>query len=100
MEKKLFFEEILPLAIALRTVDKLAKEMKDIGIQPPSYFGGSNISSFSRDFGVFYIASTSSFLSAPSSSGWSGKSSWSGGSGFSGGGFSGGGFGGGGGGSW
>ena len=100
MEKKLFFEEILPLAIALRTVDKLAKEMKDIGIQPPSYFGGSNISSFSRDFGVFYVASTSSFLSAPSSSGWSGKSSWSGGSGFSGGGFSGGGFGGGGGGSW
>ncbi len=65
-----------------------------------AYFGGSNISSFSRDFGVFYIASTSSFLSAPSSSGWSGKSSWSGGSGFSGGGFSGGGFGGGGGGSW
>jgi len=100
MEKTLFFEEILPLAIALRTVDKLAKEMKDIGIQPPSYYGGSNIDSFSRDFGAFYGASTSSILSSPSSSSWSGKSSWSGGSGFSGGGFSGGGFGGGGGGSW
>jgi len=100
MEKKLFFEEILPLAIALRTVDRLAKEMKDIGVQPPSYYGGSNIGSFSRDFGAFYGASTASFLSAPKSGGWSGKSSWSGGSGFSGGGFSGGGFGGGGGGSW
>lgn len=100
MEKKLFFEEILPLAIALRTVDKLAKEMKDIGVKPPSYYGGSNMNSFAKDFGKFYGASTSSILSAPSSSNWSGKSSWSGGSGFSGGGSSGGGFGGGGGGSW
>ncbi len=99
-EKNLFLDEILPLAVALGVVDNIANDMKELGMKPPSYFVGSTMASFSRDFGKFYRLSSSSLVSTPSSSGLSGKSSWSGGSGFSGGGFSGGGFGGGGGGSW
>ena len=98
-EKNLFFEEILPLTICLGLVNKLTKEMAALGIQPPSYFVGVNASTFSSDFNHFYRQTSSTFLSSPGGS-WSGRSSWSGGSGFSGGGFSGGGFGGGGGGSW
>jgi|GEM_PF-754720 len=102
-EKNLFFEEILPLAIALGVVDKLTKDMASLGVKPPSYFSGSNIYAFNSDFSQFSNKSKSNLLSAPYSNGrssWSGHSSWSGGSGFSGGGSSGGGFGGGGGGSW
>jgi len=98
-EKNLFFEEILPLTICLGLVNKLTKEMAALGIQPPSYFVGVNASTFPSDFSHFYRQTSSTFLSSPGGS-WSGRSSWSGGSGFSGGGFSGGGFGGGGGGSW
>ncbi len=98
-EKNLFIEEILPLAVALGVVDKIAKDMSELGIKPPSYFSGSSISTFSRDLAVFNTASSANLISAPKGQ-FSGSSSWSGGSGFSGGGFSGGGFGGGGGGSW
>jgi len=98
-EKNLFFEEILPLTICLGLVNKLTKEMAALGIQPPSYFVGVNASTFPFDFSHFYRQTSSTFLSSPGGS-WSGRSSWSGGSGFSGGGFSGGGFGSGGGGSW
>jgi len=98
-EKNLFFEEILPLTICLGLVNKLTKEMAVLGVQPPSYFVGVNASTFSSDFNHFYRQTSSTLLSSPGGS-WSGRSSWSGGSGFSGGGFSGGGFGGGGGGSW
>jgi len=97
-EKHLFLDEILPLAVALGVVDKIANDMKELGIKPPSYFTGSSATSFSRDFSRFCVLSAGSLMSAPGGS--SGRSSWSGGSGFSGGGFSGGGFGGGGGGSW
>ena len=96
-EKNLFFEEILPLAMALGIVDKLTKEMSALGIEPPKYFQGVALASFSRDFGSFNTLASSNLSSTPSSSG---KSSWSGGSGFSGGGSTGGGFGGGGGSSW
>jgi uncharacterized membrane protein len=96
-EKNLFFEEILPLAMALGIVEKLAKEMAVLGVEPPSYFQGVAMSSFGRDFNSFNALAGSNLSSTPSS----GKSSWSGGSGFSGGGgSSGGGFGGGGGSSW
>lgn len=99
-EKRMFVEEILPLAIALGVVNKLAKDMKELEIRPPSYFAGSTWVAFSRDIGLFNKSTQGAFLSA-SGGKWTGKASWSGGSGFSGGGcFSGGGFGGGGGGSW
>jgi len=94
MEKNLFLEEMLPLAITLGVVDKLAKDMKDLGIQPPSYMQGMAIHTFANDLNSFNSSVASSLSSSPS-----GNSSWSGGSGFSGGG-GGGGFGGGGGGSW
>jgi len=106
MEKNLFLEEMLPLAISLGVVDKLAKDMADIGVEPPKYFGNTTGSLFAHDLGLFSNSMRSGIVSAPSgqsrSGGWSytGRSSWSGGSGFSGGGSSGGGFGGGGGGSW
>lgn len=100
-EKHLFSEEILPLAISLGVVNKLSRDMKDLALDPPSYFAGSSVAGFSSDISRFTANSGSVFVSAPggSTSGWSGGS-WSGGSGFSGGGSSGGGFGGGGGGSW
>ena len=96
-EKNLFFDEILPLSIALGVVDQLIKEMADLGVQVPNYLQGFAAASLSRDLNNFKTttASSLSFVSAAS-----GRSSWSGGSGFSGGGSSGGGFGGGGGGSW
>ncbi|MDD3539619.1 MAG: DUF2207 domain-containing protein [Atribacterota bacterium] len=98
-EKHLFLEEILPLAISLGVVEKLTKEMGSLGVKPPDYFEGAVAASFYSDWRGFYKNSTMALSSSPS-----GKSTWSGGSGFSGGGSSGGssggGFGGGGGGSW
>ena len=94
-EKHLFLEEVLPLAISLGVVKKLAKDMAELGIKPPDYFKGVVMSSFYTDLNSFCRSSAATIVSSPS-----GKSSWSGGSGFSGGGSSGGGFGGGGGGSW
>lgn len=100
-EKNLFFEEILPLAISLGLVHKLAKDMESLGIKPPSYLEGFYAGNFYANFNHFTTKTTSSVVSAPASAKWSGSSHWSGGSGFSGGGgSSGGGFGGGGGGSW
>lgn len=102
-ERELFVKEMLPLAIALRVVDKLAQDMDELGIKPPQYMTNFTISTFSNDFVRFQSSATSNIIAHNSSSSWSGHSSWSGGSGFSsggGGGFSGGGGGGGGGGSW
>lgn len=94
-EKHLFIEEILPFAVSFGVVNKLAKDMDALNIEPPSYLAGYAASQMS--FGSF-VSSFSSQVSSglsynPSSSGWSG-------SGGGGGGFSGGGGGGGGGGSW
>jgi len=94
-EKHLFLEEILPLAISLGVVRKLSKDMAELGVKPPDYFEGVMMSSLYTDLNSFCRDSGVILASSPS-----GKSSWSGGSGFSGGGSSGGGFGGGGGGSW
>jgi len=94
-EKRMFFEEILPLAISLGVVGKLAKDMKNLGIRPPSYFSGTTNALIYTSLFNFENSVKSSLVAGPKNS-----SSWSGGSGFGGGGFSGGGFGGGGGGSW
>jgi len=96
-EKRLFLEEMLPLAITLGVVDQLARDMKDLGIEPPKYFQGSAINSLAHDLNNFSSSTASSLVTSPSN--YSGSGSWSGGSGFGGGG-GGGGFGGGGGGSW
>ena len=99
MERNLFFEEILPLAIALKVVNKISKDMKGINVSPPSYISGFNVLSFTTDFGRFYSLASANLVAHSPEIKWHGFSSWSGGSGSSGG-FSGGGFGGGGGGSW
>lgn len=94
-EKHLFFEEMLPIAIALGIVNKLSKDMEELGVRPPDYFTGITASTLASDMRGFSASTASNLMSAPGGKG----GSWSGGSGFSGG-SSGGGFGGGGGGSW
>ncbi len=94
-EKHLFLEEMLPLAVSLGVVNRLAKDMADLGVEPPNYMAGITTANLNRNLAGFNTVAASAISSNPS-----GKSSWSGGSGFSGGGSSGGGFGGGGGGSW
>jgi uncharacterized membrane protein len=92
-EKQLFLDEILPLAISLGVVSKLARDMQELGVKEPSYFAAHG-AAWSSSFNSFNSSASTSMAPAKSSSG-----GWSGGSGFSGG-SSGGGFGGGGGGSW
>lgn len=94
-EKHLFIEAIIPYSIALGVIDKLSKDMDDLGIKPPEYISrgftnGTTLNAFTSGFSS---SATSSLAYNPASS------SRSSGSGFSGG-FSGGGGGGGGGGSW
>lgn len=84
-EKNLFLEEILPLAISLGVVGKLAADMKELGLTPPAYTGQVSVAGFNS-----WSNSLSGSLAYRAS----------GGSGFGGGGGSGGGGGGGGGGSW
>ncbi len=95
-EKHLFIEEIIPYAIALGTIKQLAKDMKELDLQPPDYLNSfvawNTLDSLTSDLNAFARATENSITYNP-------KSSGSGGSGFSGG-FSGGGGGGGGGGSW
>lgn len=93
-EKHLFFEEMLPLAISLGIVNKLATDMAELGVESPKYFSGTSAGLLASDLSNFSNSAGATLMSAPSGSG----GSWSGGSGFSGGGSSGGGFGGGGGG--
>lgn len=93
-EKHLFIEEILPFAVSLNVIDKLSRDMKDLGLEPPQYLGGSTAGFVNS--GVF----VNSFASDVAGSlAYNPSSSSSGGGGF-GGGSSGGGGGGGGGGSW
>ncbi len=93
-EKHLFIEEVLPFAVSLNVVDKLSKDMKALGIEPPNYVGSRTGN----------WVTTSAFVNSFSSEVASGlsynPSSSSGGGGSFGGGSSGGGGGGGGGGSW
>lgn len=93
-EKHLFFEEVLPFAIALGVVDRLAKDMDTLKVRPPEYLAAGSMRGWST--GSF----VSSFASQASSGlSFNPNSSSRSGSGFSGG-SSGGGGGGGGGGSW
>lgn len=92
-EKKNIFMDVLPYAMIFGVTDKLAKAMKEMGIEPaqPSWYVGAtafNVSRFTSDVNSFSNSFSSVIASYPS------------GSGSGGGGFSGGGFGGGGGGSW
>lgn len=93
-EKHLFFQEVLPFALALGVVDRLTKDMEALHVQAPTYIPASAARGWS----------TGSFVDSFSTQAASGlsfnpNSSSSSGSGFSGG-SSGGGGGGGGGGSW
>lgn len=89
MEKHLFFEDMLPFAIALGVVDQLAKSMQGLDVKPPSYMNGVNnqVLYTGGFYNGFATDVTSSMTVSPHSSS-------------GGGGFSGGGGGGGGGGSW
>lgn len=89
-EKKLFIEEMLPLAVALGIVDKLASDMKELGIKPPEYLSGFAAANLSTSLSSFESTASKALASAPGGGS---------GGGFSGG-SAGGGFGGGGGGSW
>lgn len=91
-EKKLFLEEILPLAISLGVVSQLSNDMAGLQLAPPEYSRGISLSHLHN----FQSTLGSVMSSTPTKS----SSSWSGGSGFGGGGSSGGGGGGGGGGGW
>lgn len=94
-EKHLFFEEVLPFAVALGVVDQLSRDMEDLNVKAPEYVAGSSLQYFSTQAFVdsFTTEAASSLSYNPSSSSWSSGSGSSGGS-------SGGGGGGGGGGSW
>jgi uncharacterized membrane protein YgcG len=94
-EKHLFIEEVIPFAISLGVIGKLAKDMAALNIDPPKYLAGgfgNNSLAWSGFVSDFSHSAASGLSYNPSSSS-------SGGSGFSGG-SSGGGGGGGGGGSW
>ncbi|MDH5533453.1 MAG: DUF2207 domain-containing protein [Candidatus Pacebacteria bacterium] len=95
-EKNLFIEEVLPFAVSLGVINKLSKDMKELGIEPPEYLHTANLTTWStaQFINSFSNEVGSSLSYNPSSSSSSGRS------GFSGGGSSGGGGGGGGGGSW
>jgi uncharacterized membrane protein YgcG len=93
-----YFDKVLPFAIVFGMADKWKDKLSGLDIPPPSWYTGNYVvfsaANFMNSLDHSMNAMSTSFYSAPSSSGSSGGS-WSGG-----GGFSGGGFGGGGGGSW
>lgn len=94
-EKNLFIEEVLPFAVSFGVINKLSKDMKDLGLEPPEYLQTANLTTLSTSQFVnsFSQEMGNSLSYNPSSSSSSGGSGFSGGS-------SGGGGGGGGGGSW
>lgn len=89
-EKKLFLEEMLPLAVALGVVSELTRDMEELKMEPPTYMAGFTAVNLSSSINSFQSTAAKSLATAPGGSG---------GGGFSGG-SAGGGFGGGGGGSW
>jgi uncharacterized membrane protein len=94
-EKLKLFEKLLPYAMLFGIEKKWAKQFEGLYTQPPEWFHGNNLNSFSTGY---LIGSLGSIKSASSAVFTSPQSSGS--SGFGGGGFSGGGGGGGGGGGW
>ena len=91
-----YFDKVLPYAIVFDVADKWKDKLKGLDVPPPSWYhgnyAGSNFNTllFMNSLDNSMRAMTSTFYSAPSSSGSSGGS-FSGGGGFSGGGFGGGG---------
>ncbi|MEO8108569.1 MAG: DUF2207 domain-containing protein [Ginsengibacter sp.] len=91
-----YFDKVLPYAIVFDVADKWKDKLKGLDVPPPSWYHGSYAGSnfntllFMNSLDNSMRAMTSTFYSAPSSSGSSGGS-FSGGGGFSGGGFGGGG---------
>jgi hypothetical protein len=89
------FERFLPYAMALGVEKQWAKAFKDIYLQPPTWYVGSNIhafnaSSFSSSLSDLSSSASSAMSSSPrtsSGSGFSGGSSGGGGGGGGGGGF-------------
>jgi uncharacterized membrane protein len=92
-----YFDKILPYAIVFNIADTWKDKLEGLDIPPPSWYHGNyqtfNISSYMHSLNNSMNSMSSTFYSAPRSSGSSGGS-------FGGGGSSGGGFGGGGGSSW
>lgn len=100
-DANIFFEKLLPYAMAFGLAKKWANAFNGILKEPPGWYRGYGPGGhftmiyFADSLNNFNSQTVNNFVSRPGSRGGSG--SWSGGSGFSGGGFSGGGFGGGGG---
>lgn len=94
-----YFDKVLPFAIVFDVADTWKDKLKGLDVPPPSWYQGYyagntfNTMNFMNSLDNSMNAMSSTFYSAPASSGSSGGS-------FGGGGFSGGGFGGGGGSSW
>lgn len=92
-----YFDKILPYAIVFNVADTWKDKLEGLDIPPPNWYRGNyntfNISSYMHSLNNSMNSMSSTFYSAPRSSGSSGGS-------FGGGGSSGGGFGGGGGSSW
>lgn len=101
-----YFYHILPYAYVLGISDKWAKRFESLAIEPPSWYYGGNMSTFTTVYFTSMLMSSMArsqamMLAKPSGEGGSGGSGgFGGGGGFSGGGFSGGFGGGGGGGRW
>ncbi|MDA1079801.1 MAG: DUF2207 domain-containing protein [bacterium] len=90
-EKRLFIDEVLPFAVALGVVDRLSKDMQDLGIEPPTYLQspgalGWSVADWANDFSSSAGSTLSYNPSSSSSSGGSGSSGGSSGSGGGGGG--------------
>lgn len=92
-----YFDKVLPYAIVFGIADSWKDKLEGLDVPPPRWYSGNyntfNTYVFMSSLNNSMNQMSSTFYSAPSSSGSSGGS-------FGGGGFSGGGFGGGGGGSW
>ncbi len=93
-----YFYHVLPYAYVLGVSDTWAKQFESITVEPPTWYYGGSMSTFSTIYFTSALMSSmrytqASMISRPQSSGGGGGF---GGGGFSGGGFSGGGFGGGG----
>lgn len=97
-----YFYNVLPYAYVLGVSDKWAKRFESIAVEPPNWYYGYNMSTFSTVYFtsmmVRSMARSQAYMAATKSN--SGGGGNFGGGGFSGGGFSGGGFGGGGVGRW
>jgi uncharacterized membrane protein len=94
----MFFEKLLPFAIVFSVEKIWAERFKDIAVEPPTWYEGSNWQTFNTIYFIDSLNRSTSAMNSMSTTPTRSSSGFS--SGFGGGGFSGGGGGGGGGGSW